>query len=284
MRLDRWLADRLPELSRARLQALIGAGRVRVDGAVRKAAARLAGGERVEVEIPPPAPEELAPEPAALSIVFEDAHVLVVDKPPGVVVHPGAGHPRRRGGDRPADRPSPARSREDGGAPGGPGPPRGHAVPGARAPARLHAPRGQPRDGPDTSDPSAPGLPRPPGRRRRRLRRPASRTAPDPARGPGPPRGAPGVRPPGDGTPARVHVTGAGSHRAAPVSPPRLTNVGGSDAAPPDRPPPVTHRARARNPIAPAKPAPERHTNGAPGGRIRDNREETNGPLTAGVL
>ena len=94
MRLDRWLADRLPELSRVRLQALIEAGRVRVDGAVRKAAARLAGGERVEVEIPPPAPEELVPEPAALAIVFEDAQVLVLEKPAGVVVHPGAGHAR----------------------------------------------------------------------------------------------------------------------------------------------------------------------------------------------
>ncbi|HYY06707.1 MAG TPA: RluA family pseudouridine synthase [Candidatus Limnocylindria bacterium] len=93
-RLDRWLADRLPELSRVRLQALIEAGRVRVDGAVRKAAARLAGGERVEVEIPPPAAEELVPEPTALSVVFEDAHVLVVEKPAGIVVHPGAGHAR----------------------------------------------------------------------------------------------------------------------------------------------------------------------------------------------
>jgi 23S rRNA pseudouridine1911/1915/1917 synthase len=93
-RLDRWLAGRLPELSRVRLHALIEAGRVRVDGAVRKAAARLAGGERVAVEIPPPAAEELVPEPTALSVVFEDAHVLVVEKPAGIVVHPGAGHAR----------------------------------------------------------------------------------------------------------------------------------------------------------------------------------------------
>ena len=93
-RLDRWLADRLPELSRARLQSLIGAGCVRVDGAVRKAAARLRGGERVEVDVPPPAAEELVPEPAALSILFEDEYVLVLDKPAGVVVHPGAGHAR----------------------------------------------------------------------------------------------------------------------------------------------------------------------------------------------
>src|SRR2546422_371572 len=104
MRLDRWLADRLPELSRVRLRALIEAGRVRVDGAVRKAAARLAGGERVEVEIPPPAPEEPVPGPAALAIVFEDAQAPVLEKPPGVVFHPGPGHPR--GGVRMAVRPA----------------------------------------------------------------------------------------------------------------------------------------------------------------------------------
>jgi 23S rRNA pseudouridine1911/1915/1917 synthase len=90
-RLDRWLSERLPDLSRARLQALIRGGLVRVDGAVLKAAHRLRGGERIEVEIPPPPDETLAPEPVPLSIVYEDDHVLVVDKPTGMVVHPGAG-------------------------------------------------------------------------------------------------------------------------------------------------------------------------------------------------
>jgi 23S rRNA pseudouridine1911/1915/1917 synthase len=90
-RLDRWLSERLPELSRARLQALIRGGLVRVDGAVLKAAHRLRGGERIEVEIPPPPDETLVPEPVPLSIVYEDDHVLVVDKPAGMVVHPGAG-------------------------------------------------------------------------------------------------------------------------------------------------------------------------------------------------
>jgi 23S rRNA pseudouridine1911/1915/1917 synthase len=93
-RLDRWLAERLPHHSRARLQALIEAGRVRVDGIPRKPAQRLRGGQRVEVEVPPPAPETLEPEPGALAVVFEDADVLVLDKPAGVVVHPGAGHAR----------------------------------------------------------------------------------------------------------------------------------------------------------------------------------------------
>jgi 23S rRNA pseudouridine1911/1915/1917 synthase len=92
MRLDRWVAERVPELSRARVQALIDDGHVRVDGRARKASHRVGPGETVDVDIPPPAPETLAPEPIALSIVFEDDAVLVVDKPVGMVVHPGAGH------------------------------------------------------------------------------------------------------------------------------------------------------------------------------------------------
>lgn len=93
-RLDRWLAERLPDVSRARVQALIEDGRVSVDGAVRKPSHRLSGGETVVVDVPPPAPETLEPEPIALTVVHEDAQVLVVDKPAGMVVHPGAGHAR----------------------------------------------------------------------------------------------------------------------------------------------------------------------------------------------
>jgi len=94
LRLDRWLVAHLAGLSRARLQALIDGGHVRVDGAVRKAAHRLGGGEQIDVEVPPPAAQELAPEAAALAVVYEDEHVLVVDKPAGMVVHPGAGGER----------------------------------------------------------------------------------------------------------------------------------------------------------------------------------------------
>jgi 23S rRNA pseudouridine1911/1915/1917 synthase len=90
-RLDRWLSERVTDLSRARLQSLIRGGLVRVDGAASKAAHRLRGGERVEIEVPPPADETLTPESVPLSIVYEDPHVLVVDKPAGMVVHPGAG-------------------------------------------------------------------------------------------------------------------------------------------------------------------------------------------------
>ena len=93
-RLDRWLTAAVPEQSRAKIQLLIADGHVRVDGAAAKASHRLRGGERVEIEIPPPAPEMLEPEAIALTVVHEDAHVLVIDKPAGMVVHPGAGHAR----------------------------------------------------------------------------------------------------------------------------------------------------------------------------------------------
>jgi 23S rRNA pseudouridine1911/1915/1917 synthase len=91
-RLDRFLQTRLPELSRTRLQRLIAEGRVRVDGGAARASQRLRSGARVTVEVPPPEPLALVPEPIPLDILYEDAHLLVVNKPPGLVVHPGAGH------------------------------------------------------------------------------------------------------------------------------------------------------------------------------------------------
>ena len=92
-RVDLWLAGRLAGLSRMRVKGLIGAGRVVVAGRAVKAAYRLQAGERVEVSIPPPPRDGLAPETIALSVVFEDEHLLVVDKPAGMVTHPGAGRP-----------------------------------------------------------------------------------------------------------------------------------------------------------------------------------------------
>jgi 23S rRNA pseudouridine1911/1915/1917 synthase len=91
VRLDRWLTRHVPELSRARLQALIESGHVRVGGVARKPSYRLREGDVVDVEIPPLPPEELRPEPAPLAIVHEDDAVLVINKPAGMVVHPGAG-------------------------------------------------------------------------------------------------------------------------------------------------------------------------------------------------
>jgi 23S rRNA pseudouridine1911/1915/1917 synthase len=93
-RLDRWLATQVSELSRARLRGLIAEGQVRVDGAIRRPAYRLRGGETIELEMPPARDEELVAEPIALRVVYEDADVLVIDKPAGMVVHPGAGNTR----------------------------------------------------------------------------------------------------------------------------------------------------------------------------------------------
>ncbi len=94
-RLDVFLTVCLPEFSRSRLQGLIRDGFVRVDGAVvTKAGRDLEPGARVEVRIPPPAPSGLAAEAIPLDIVFENADLLVVNKPAGMVVHPSPGHER----------------------------------------------------------------------------------------------------------------------------------------------------------------------------------------------
>jgi 23S rRNA pseudouridine1911/1915/1917 synthase len=92
VRLDRFLQAHAPDLSRTRLQALIAAGQVHVTGGQPKASHRLRPGARVAVDVPPPEPVALAPEPIPIDVVYEDADLLVVSKPAGLVVHPGAGH------------------------------------------------------------------------------------------------------------------------------------------------------------------------------------------------
>ena len=82
----------LAGISRAHAQRLIGDGRALVDGMRGRASDRLAGGERVTVELSAPADTTLAPESIPLRIAFEDGSLLVVDKPAGLVVHPSAGH------------------------------------------------------------------------------------------------------------------------------------------------------------------------------------------------
>lgn len=96
MRLDAGLARLIPEHSRSRLQDWIRDGRVMLGGAVvTDTRLRLAGGELIEVE-PALADTELGdlPEDIPLDIVFEDEHILVINKPVGLVVHPGSGNPR----------------------------------------------------------------------------------------------------------------------------------------------------------------------------------------------
>jgi 23S rRNA pseudouridine1911/1915/1917 synthase len=90
-RIDKALAERLPELSRARIQALIADGRVSRGGlALADASARAQPGD-YRLEIPPPAPAEPQPEDIPLAVLFEDQHLIVVDKPAGMAVHPAPG-------------------------------------------------------------------------------------------------------------------------------------------------------------------------------------------------
>ncbi len=92
-RLDRFLAARLPEVSRSRVQSLIAEGRVRVNGApVTRPSRKVVAGEEVTLELPAPKPLELEAEDIPLDIVHEDEHLIVLNKPAGLVVHPAAGH------------------------------------------------------------------------------------------------------------------------------------------------------------------------------------------------
>ena len=96
-RLDQWLLARLsePTLTRSRLQKLIRSGAVQLNGQPARPGLRLRPHDIVTVELPENAPEEtLAPEPFTLPILYEDEHIIAIDKPAGMVVYPAAGHPR----------------------------------------------------------------------------------------------------------------------------------------------------------------------------------------------
>ncbi len=90
-RLDVFLQEQLPEYSRSRLQDWIKAGRVRVNGAAERPSSRLRGGEAVEVEPAALAPLKAYAEDLPLDVLYQDAEVVAVNKPAGMVVHAGAG-------------------------------------------------------------------------------------------------------------------------------------------------------------------------------------------------
>jgi 23S rRNA pseudouridine1911/1915/1917 synthase len=94
-RLDRFLSGIDDVGSRATAERLVAEGRVLVDGAAQPKSHRLEGGEELEVDVPERRESALEPEEVALRIAYEDAYLLIVDKPAGIVVHPSAGH---RGG------------------------------------------------------------------------------------------------------------------------------------------------------------------------------------------
>jgi 23S rRNA pseudouridine1911/1915/1917 synthase len=91
-RLDIFLTEVQTDITRSYIKKLIETERVTVNGAPAKAQYKLKGGDRVAMEVPDPEPLEVKPEPIPLSIVYEDESLIVIDKPPGMVVHPAPGH------------------------------------------------------------------------------------------------------------------------------------------------------------------------------------------------
>jgi 23S rRNA pseudouridine1911/1915/1917 synthase len=94
-RLDAYLAAQLPDLSRSRLQKLIADGQVQVNGsACRAKKVAVTAGDEIAIDIPPLQPLALQPEAIPLEILYEDADLIILNKPAGMVVHPSAGHER----------------------------------------------------------------------------------------------------------------------------------------------------------------------------------------------
>jgi 23S rRNA pseudouridine1911/1915/1917 synthase len=91
-RLDAFLARRLPKHSRMQLRKVIGAGGVKVNGQGTKVAHRLSEGDRLTIVLPPMNAAGAHPEDIPLDVLYEDEHLIAVNKPPGMVVHPARGH------------------------------------------------------------------------------------------------------------------------------------------------------------------------------------------------
>ena len=93
LRLDRWLAEQCPDLSRSQLQNLIEAGSVTCNGSPLNKKDKLKAGQTILLTLPDPQPIEAQPQNIPLDIVYEDDSLLVVNKPKGMVVHPAPGNP-----------------------------------------------------------------------------------------------------------------------------------------------------------------------------------------------
>lgn len=92
IRLDKYVSQALSMFSRSYIQRLIEQGHILVNGAKTKASRKLNINDSITIELPA-APQHLIAEPISLSIIYQDEDILVIDKPPGLVVHPGPGHP-----------------------------------------------------------------------------------------------------------------------------------------------------------------------------------------------
>lgn len=92
-RLDRFLAEQQPDISRSRLQGLVKLGAVLVNGSPVKISYALKPGDQITLKIPPPVPLQMKAQNLSLEIVYEDSHLVVINKAAGMVVHPAAGNP-----------------------------------------------------------------------------------------------------------------------------------------------------------------------------------------------
>lgn len=92
-RLDVFLTRNCPELTRSRIKKLIEGGHVLLDGNPSKAGSILHPGSSITIEVPEPEPSRIRPEPIPLNVLYEDADLIVIDKPADMVVHPAQGHP-----------------------------------------------------------------------------------------------------------------------------------------------------------------------------------------------
>ncbi|MFC1900834.1 RluA family pseudouridine synthase [Chloroflexota bacterium] len=93
IRLDRYVTDQFPDLSRTRVQKLIEDGHIRINDGIVKPGVKLNTEDRITVNLPPPPQSSLEPEEIPLHILYEDNDLLVIDKPAGLTVHPAPGHP-----------------------------------------------------------------------------------------------------------------------------------------------------------------------------------------------
>lgn len=92
-RVDAFVARALPEISRSYVKRLLESGLITIDGRVPKASEKVSEGATVVVEVPPPEVMTLEPQSIPLTIIYQDNDIIVVDKPPGLTVHPAPGHP-----------------------------------------------------------------------------------------------------------------------------------------------------------------------------------------------
>lgn len=91
-RLDAYIANRLPDLSRSRVAQLLKSGKIVLNGRVPRKSEKPEPGDVIEIEVPAPEETALEPEPIPLAVLYQDADLAIIDKPAGLVVHPAPGH------------------------------------------------------------------------------------------------------------------------------------------------------------------------------------------------